>query len=122
MLAIRAEQFAVLERHAQEAFERRLVKDLRSSFPQKCDGREDQDLLSLARDAVARARRYGLESERDLGLFTDLWLVLGESFDLSLPWAAELLNDPYILDPGYRIDLLHERAMAELVGADTEAA
>jgi hypothetical protein len=119
MLAIRAEQFAVLEQSARDRFERRLAADLHASFPEECAGRDEPGLLSMVREAIARAGQYGLESERDLGLFTDLWLVLGPDFDLDLPWAAQLLNDPYILDPALRIDRLHERAMAAL--ADAEA-
>lgn len=50
------------------------------------------DLRAAVRAAVDRAEGYGIHRERDLERFVALLARLGPKFDLSLPWAAEILR------------------------------
>lgn len=114
MLTLRREQLAALDARASKAFEARLAADLRASLPEDSAPYDDAALLALVDEASERARSYGLTSERDVALFCDLTLVLGPGFDTARDWAAEILQDRYIIDPNLRMDLLHARAIAEM--------
>jgi hypothetical protein len=114
MLTLRQKQLDALNAWARAAFETRLAADLRTSLPDDAAPYDDPALRTLVDEAIDRARTYGLTSERDVALFCDLTLVLGPGFDTARPWAAEILRDPYIIDPNLRMDLLHARAMAKI--------
>ena len=108
----------LFDRQALLRFEQEVDAHLRTNFPQRCAAMDDAKRLALVRYSLARARHYGLSSERDLVLYTDVALVLGERFDddEAFGWAREILTDRFIVSPALRVDLLHERAIAHLSG------
>ena len=124
MLTITAQQMKLFDRQAMLRFEREVDAHLRAHFPQRCAAMGDAARLALVRHCLARARQYGFHSERDLVLYTDVAMVLGQQFDQdpSLGWAREILTDRFIVAPALRADLLHERAMTHLAqSAATQA-
>jgi hypothetical protein len=93
MLRIQKEQMAVLSRVALEDFIERMREHLRAEQPRKSAALRDEELDALTREALARAPRYGLESEYDVCRFTELLFTLGPTFDAS-PGAQEALMNP----------------------------
>ncbi|NVJ00129.1 hypothetical protein HV824_18635 [Myxococcus sp. AM009] len=52
------------------------------------------DLHKFVEDGIARGRRYGLTSERDLARFVNVQFALGAEFDADPrhAWAADVLK------------------------------
>lgn len=113
MLIIRQNQLDLFDKRAGHEYEERLHTRLWKRYPEEAHALGEQPLRNLIRRGVSRSKQYGLESERDVALFVDLMLFLGPRFDQDpgLPWVSEILNDEYIIDPGLRIDTLHENAI-----------
>jgi len=120
MLVIRREQLEVFEERALREYEDRLCARLLEQYPEEAGMLGEERLRMLVQDGVSRSARYGLESERDVALFIDLMLFLGPRFDEDprLSWASNILNDEFIIDPGLRIDTLHEQAIRFLSAGD----
>lgn len=118
MIHVNAEQMAALEDTARVQYQARLCERLFALYPQEAGALGEPGVAALVADGQTRAAQYGIDSERDVALFVDLTLFLGDGFDSDpdLPWAAEILQDELIVDPGLRIDTLHARALAHLNG------
>jgi hypothetical protein len=124
MLSIRPDQLAEFEHRAMRRFEERVLAHLREHFPKEMEALDPEAAQSLVRDALHRARHYGLESESELASFADLSVALGPGFDTDprYPWAAEILNDDWTPVPATRLERLYERALAYLNEAEERAA
>jgi hypothetical protein len=109
---------AALEHSALAQYQARLCERLFALYPEEAGALGAAGVATLVADGQAQAASYDIDSERDVALFVDLMLFLGAGFDSDpgLPWAAEILSDELILDPGLRIDTLHARAVAHLNG------
>ena len=120
MLVIRREQLEIFEEWALREYEDRLCTRLLEQYPEETGMLSEERLRMLVQDGVSHSARYGLESERDVALFVDLMLFLGPRFDEDprLPWASNILNDEFIIDPGLRIDTLHAQALQFLSAGD----
>jgi hypothetical protein len=112
MLRIQREQMAALSLVAIEDFLERMREHLREEHPRRCAAMRDEALDALTREALARAPRYGLESEYDVCRFTELLFELGPTFDQS-PEAQEALM---------KSDLDPDDKLAAVVALHREAA
>jgi len=108
MLVMRTAQLEALRASAQQRFEERLMAHLGRIFPRPCAVLGEAGLRHLCRDGIARARTYGLRSERDLCKYLSLMLVFGHNFDREQPWAAEILQLGSA--PGRRMERLYATA------------
>jgi hypothetical protein len=70
-------------------FEQRLLTRLRQFFP-GFDARSDHKDVAYVRRGVARAKRYGITSQRDVSEYLGLMAHWGEDFD-------EATRDPVVL-------------------------
>ena len=121
MLKIRREQFEVFQPVAEAAFVRRVAEHLRDShadavvqFPNEVvlvKQITDERLLGLAKDAITRARGYGLDWESAVTAFVVLMFVAAPNFDKH-PLIQRVLKDERV-DANSRIDQLWERTTEE---------
>lgn len=112
MLVLRNAQLAALGASAQRRFEERLLAHLERFFPHLCAQLGEAGLRQLCQDGIARARTYGLRSERDLCKYINLILVFGPGFDREQPWAAEILE--LNSAPGQRMEKIYAAALERL--------
>ncbi len=77
------------------AFRARMTEFLRKQFPDECGAMSDPELDTEIRDGIARARSYGLTTERELSMYLTLERGLGRGLheDEELAWARRLLGD-----------------------------
>jgi hypothetical protein len=118
LLTVNDEQMQVFARREMERFEERVIAHLREHFPDRMAGVSPQNARELVRHCVERARRHGIESERDIVLFANVVVALGPRFEQErrYKWAAEALTDEFIVTPAARVEELHRRAV-ELLNA-----
>lgn len=90
MLIIRSSQMEVLADSLQGEFLRKCERHLSRSFD-ACARMSASELRTFVEQGVARARSYGIDTERDLCRYLNLVAVLGRDFDLKLPWARKTL-------------------------------
>lgn len=95
MLTIRTSQINALSEPMLQRFEQRMTDHLKRCFRRECAQFNDEDFLLLIRDGVARARRYRIETEREVAKYIDLMLVFSRNFD-RYPKAAEVLLDEHL--------------------------
>ena len=102
MLKIRREQFEVFQPVAEAAFVRRVVEHLRDNhadavvqLPNEVilvKQIADERLRRLAKDAIARARGYGMDWESTVTAFVVLMFVAAPNFD-EHPLIQRVLKD-----------------------------
>jgi len=113
MLTIRPDQMRVFSREALKSFEDRMVAHLAEFFPAQCKERGEEKTRETIRQGILNARKYGIVSELDVCIYIDIMLEYGDDFDVDpeLPWAGQVLNDPALWDPTYRVNRLFDAAM-----------
>ena len=121
MLKIRREQFEVFQPVAEAAFVRRVAEHLRAShadavvqLPNEVilvKQIADERLRRLAKDAIARARGYGMDWESTVTAFVVLMFVAAPNFDKH-PLIQRILKDERV-PANSRIDQLWERTTEE---------
>ena len=122
MLIIRAEQIDVFHAHEMRKFEDRVLAHVREAFPREYQEMGEGGLRDLLQEAIERASKYELESERDITLFMDLMLALGPDFDntSTSPWVSEILSDEFYPSPSDRIDRLYEMVLSRIDDDENE--
>jgi hypothetical protein len=75
-------------------FERRAMDDLRSSFPDKLAGSSDDDIRTLIRSGLEKARSYEVVNEADITRYFEYMVEYGVDFDIAptSAWAAPILT------------------------------
>ncbi len=121
MLHIRKEQNDELAKVLLKRFEDRMVVHLNKFFPAECETLGDEGTRQVIRQALERAAGYGIVSERDVCMYTDVMFAFGRDFDKGrkLPWAARILNDESFKDkPSEKAERLYHVAMNNTEQAD----
>jgi hypothetical protein len=121
MLTISPEQFEVFQPVAEAAFVRRVVEHLRADhanvvlrLPNEVallKQTSDERLREMVKNAVARARGYGLDWEASVTAFVVLMFVAAPNFD-EHPLIHRVLKDGRV-DANSRVDQLWERTSEE---------
>jgi hypothetical protein len=100
MLNIRKEQMKVFSRCAVQRFEDQMVRYLKSALPRhfiRASGEapNETQVRKLIADGVARAKGYGIFSERDVASYLEFVLILGPDFERQpeMIWALSILSD-----------------------------
>ena len=113
-LVIRDAQLLVLSEGVLRTLEDRLIEHARTHFPAICAELKD-DLRPAIAAAIAGARRYGFNGQREICKYLNLVFVFGRHFDRdpACSWAHPLLRGAL---PGvpkmerlYGLALQHER-------------
>ncbi len=81
MLVIRKEHKEAFARAQVNDFVSRMVKHLRSSFPDKTQQTPDPQLRMFVRRAIANARKYDIVRECDVARYLDLMMTHSPDFD-----------------------------------------
>jgi hypothetical protein len=92
MFELRAEHMAGFQEASLEDFAYRAEEYLRSRWPIQAGNLGPEALRARVRECVGRAEKYGLEREEYIVGFVEATLVLGESFDIDLALAQEVLT------------------------------
>ena len=90
-----------------------MVEHLRKFFSDECELLGEDGTRQTIHYAIERAGEYGIVSERDVCIYTDVMFAFGRDFDKDpkLPWAAQILNDESLKDsPSEKVDKLYEAA------------
>lgn len=95
MLVIRNAQMKVLEDASARAFERRMAKKVLEGRPDIEEREGAGAAASLARAAIEKADRYGIDMEDDVEALLALMLAHGVDFEVEGPlaWARSFLED-----------------------------
>ncbi len=114
-MIIRRDQMAAFQ-HA--AFLQWMECHIMAYFPAECARIESDSRSQTIAAGIARANTYGFVAPEDICQFVDLLFALHPEFDNdeALPWARRLLNDPTIVEPAVRLDLLVDTARDYLRG------
>jgi len=113
MLHVRKEQMQAFEQVALKRIEDSMVEHLRKFFPDECELLGEDGTRQTIRYGLKRAGEYGIISERDVCIYTDVMFAFGRDFDSDhqFPWAAQILNDESLKNrPSEKIDKLYEAA------------
>lgn len=116
MIRFRHQQMEAFNDQARLSFDARMRSHLQKFFPQHCAALGDEKIGLAITLAVQSAALYGIESEHGVCIFADMMFAFGHRFDQDglHPWAMEVLRDPEIHDPAYRVERLHQAAIYAL--------
>ncbi len=109
---IRNEQIEAFAREQEERFVRELAQYAGNEFAEETSALADGDLDTLVRQAISRARGYGIKERGDIYRFLNFMLIYGLEFDDDLPWAREILNTSKERSGTIKMLELHEKAIA----------
>jgi hypothetical protein len=107
---IRREQAQAFREDALRDFEDRVVSHVARCFPDRHAALGQAEVHAVVRRAIDRAGSYGIVAERDVCMFADLMLALGDTFDRDEPWAAAILARRGV-DPTTTLRTLFARAV-----------
>jgi hypothetical protein len=94
MLIIRDDQLNAMSDFCRRVFEDTLVGCLREEFPEEAASMDDEELRGFVVAQIGKAASYGITDEQDVEHYLCRSLCYGESWDTSLDWAKDILNDP----------------------------
>ena len=97
-----------LQRHMLTQFEAEMVAHLSSTFPTQTKSMNVEAVRDLIREGMARAGRYGLESEHDIRRYLEYMMMYGADFDMApeSPWATILGDEA--LSASQKLDRLDD--------------
>jgi hypothetical protein len=95
MLSIRADQQALFERLAADAYLREVAAHCRAFAPELCTTLDDSQLQEAVRIGIARARTRGLDQRGPVQFYIDMMILFGAGFDEDpqYPWIAPILAE-----------------------------
>jgi hypothetical protein len=104
----------VLSKAALKSFEERMMAHLANFFSRQCAKIGEEKTREAIHQGIKKAKQYGIVSEHDVCIYIDVMFEYGSDFDVDakLPWASQILTDPEMPTPAYRINRLFDAAMA----------
>ena len=96
---IRNEQKDAFAESAQRQFERTAVEHLRKEMTEQVKKFSDEQLRVWVREAIVRAQRFGLVTQRQIMCFLDSEVLLGKRFYESAQdaWADKVLRSDQLV-------------------------
>src|SRR5437660_11303186 len=88
MLAIKKEQLDVLNVYMRERFIEKTVRHIREVFAQQVNDKKTEELRVVVENGMRRASTFELDGEREVTLFIDLLIGLGQDFDSQAQYAG----------------------------------
>ena len=112
MLVIRREQMDVLEKLPRTLFEDQAMQHLNRYYPRECRELGREQVRVVVQLGIQRAEEHGFRTQRQVGFYISLMLLLGSDFDrdLQLPWVMVILAD-LLADPSSLMERLWKAAM-----------
>ena len=107
MLVIREQQLRTLAEAALQPFVEELLTSIRHNWPDLYRRLGDDEARRFVRDAIDRARSYGIVEQPHVWRYLNAALALGRDFDTDAryPWAAALLSSR-LMRPGVKVERL----------------
>jgi hypothetical protein len=116
MLTIRKEQIKVFEEVAMKQFIDDMVIHVKKYFSKESGQMSDEQLRNHIIGIIPKAKKYGLDSERDLCKYLNLSIIFGKDFDIDpeLVWMAKMLTDYTESNSSLRLNRLYKEAMRRI--------
>jgi hypothetical protein len=95
LVILRDEQLRAMGAVLFDKYASEVMTHVRELFPRRVKVMGNEAARALVDKALARGKEHGLQRERNLTLFVDLYFALGEDWE-SMPgalWLRKLLND-----------------------------
>jgi hypothetical protein len=111
-MLIRPEQMNRLSQAISNAFENQMFQKVKQSYPEKSGSVPEDQLRSIVRTGINRAKEYGIDRTNDVERFIDLMFRFPRfDFEQDPPseWALEILTDP-ASSPQEKLDQVEGRA------------
>jgi hypothetical protein len=110
MLTIRKEQIKAFEEVAMRQFIDDMIIHVNKYFPEECGKLGEEQLRNHLVWIIPRAKKYGLEAERDLCRYLNLSIIYGKDFDSDpgLVWMVNILLDYNEPNPSLRLNRLYK--------------
>jgi hypothetical protein len=114
MFVIRNEQMEAFRAAFIGEFENRMLRHLRSVFPDQTLSINDQRLHELIRSGIDNSKKYGMKMEGDIRRYLECSVSYGWDYDTdpNFRWAGEILHDEG-MDGETKMDII-EQHEAEL--------
>jgi hypothetical protein len=110
MLAIRDAQVAAF---AGDGFRRWMEAHLMEFFPERCRAMGPRAVAAAVQAGRDAAAAHGLADDDDVRRYIDVTFALGDGSD-DFPWVGEILADPALGAPSYRVHTLEQAALEYL--------
>ncbi len=111
-LVLTAAQIAKLKAQERDPLAESLQKEMEEKYPERLEELGKKGMADWVRYGIDRPKRYGIQSDADLGTYVSLMMQLGRNFDEDLPWASRLLH--LRLDPKEKLSRLLQAAAEHL--------
>ena len=110
MLQLRNPQIAALAEGHRAAFLERLSEHVGRVFPGEVERLGADETARLIGAGVAKARGYGITSQRNVALLVDLMFGVDAAFESleSMAWAVRILKDRGLSESG-KMTLIYEQ-------------
>lgn len=69
--------------HMRKSFEKKALAHLKEKFSKQLHDGTDEQILIWIRAGISKASAYRIEIRRDVLLFLEYWVLLGERFDIN---------------------------------------
>lgn len=116
MLIIRNEQLETFSSEPTEQFVTEMTGFIRGHFREEVASLGDSELRAHVSGGLAKAREYGLTTQRDGSRFLNLLATYGWDFDEKAEnaWMKDCLEDQGVQDPSMRLDRLIKQCIHHL--------
>jgi hypothetical protein len=122
MLVLRKEQLEALDRNSERLFLERMVDHVSEIFPEKCEelGSEGE-IRERIRQGLEGARRYGINTEKDVALYVDIMFGIGPDFPegKDMAWARSILEKDGLSGPA-KMEFILQRLEKRLAAAESD--
>ncbi|WP_395339617.1 hypothetical protein PN836_014955 [Ningiella sp. W23] len=105
-------QIEAFDQIAQQRVLNDMCAHIKTFFPSHYADLAPDNHLRFCKDVVKKAASFGYETERNIFMFLNIMIMLGEDFDTKpeFQWARDILTDP-IPEPEYNIEALADAAL-----------
>ena len=112
-MVLTAGQMARLKAQERHPLEEQLLAEMPERYPVRQQELGVRGIAEWVRHGIEHPKRYGIQTDGDLGTYVSLMMQLGRDFDVDMPWASRLLH--LRLPPGERLSRLLEAAAQQAV-------
>ena len=115
MFTMRLEMYQALCKAREERFVEGLAEYARETFPEEAKTLSDMAMDAIVRQAMEKTEQYNITEQSDICQYVNFMFIYGVDFDVELPWAQEILNNPYTRLGTAKMLELHEMAVSPIL-------